>query len=599
MAHKLFFQDIYDLYDIPSAFVQEHVQSEIFNAKLIVGHQAFKLNVLYIKLWTKIYGVVPSKVSYNEWLSKVDIKPFDAKKITIDTQLVQDFLNSLIVLKVGLLSKIDLQDIVKYANSVIQGFSSQSYLYDALVEKFEMRYGVQLVDRNDLVKSYVDISRKCKIHQKTKIQSPFKNPLTGYKLGSIANVGEHLLNDYERIPWLISNDVYFQVKLMEYPCIILESLPESLDITTMLKHIKDVFGKYCMVFVNENIYNEVENNELEDTAFPSYCIVSVYPEVDMLRHVPKISSWCLTIAPSSVRVEGLALDRSNNVRLFDDIPNESYYWKVRCQSTSIRQEQTLEYIMFIYSYMKTHAHEIQQKCLEDRSKESHKAVVIVDNRPNELSLISCKMALLNTCSDWRLVVITSDKAMAFYRDNLPGFTEIITHPLMNQGVFNIDTYNDTLQDVEFWKTLSAMGIDKTLIIQDDGLLVRPGVDKYIDYDFVGAPWADSAENVELKQRITSNLVGNGGLSLRSVEWMIRVCETYDGRETFYHNLIRMPEDVYFVKYLSELGANIPSAQEASFFAVEQIINTKALGFHKFWLYHPLDAVKDFFKTILC
>jgi hypothetical protein len=96
------------------------------------------------------------------------------------------------------------------------------------------------------------------------------------------------------------------------------------------------------------------------------------------------------------------------------------------------------------------------------------------------------------------------------------------------------------------------------------------------------------------------MVGNGGFSLRNVDAMIRICEEFEDKklQTFYHNVNRAPEDIFFVKYLTQTGGKFPSKEEASYFSMEQIINPQCIGFHKFWNYHPYSEVKQLFDFFL-
>jgi hypothetical protein len=122
----------------------------------------------------------------------------------------------------------------------------------------------------------------------------------------------------------------------------------------------------------------------------------------------------------------------------------------------------------------------------------------------------------------------------------------------------------------------------------------------MDADYVGAPWLDMPDNQSLRDNIAPNLVGNGGLSLRNINTMIEICTKYADKkyELFYHNINRMPEDVWFIKYITKETGKIPSNKDASLFAVEQIPNVDALGFHKFWVYHHYTVVKQLFKAFM-
>ena len=97
------------------------------------------------------------------------------------------------------------------------------------------------------------------------------------------------------------------------------------------------------------------------------------------------------------------------------------------------------------------------------------------------------------------------------------------------------------------------------------------------------------------------MVGNGGLSLRSVQAMMDITSTFQEEKhwTFYYNLVKIPEDVYFVKCMCSTGKYaLPTSQQASNFAMEQIYNPTTLGVHKCWAYLPPNQDQDFFDSLL-
>ena len=57
---------------------------------------------------------------------------------------------------------------------------------------------------------------------------------------------------------------------------------------------------------------------------------------------------------------------------------------------------------------------------------------------------------------------------------------------------------------------------EVLIIQDDGFPLRPGLEEFLGKsDYIGAPWRGDDDWITRRLLKTSNLVGNGGFSLRS------------------------------------------------------------------------------------
>lgn len=243
--------------------------------------------------------------------------------------------------------------------------------------------------------------------------------------------------------------------------------------------------------------------------------------------------------------------------------------------------------------------EVSKKCSPAcLNKDALNTIVLVDNRSNIYSVLSMLFAISNVdVSKWKAKLFTSKSCIAFYKDFLAKFgVEVLEYHLLETEIFDIDTYNATLKDADFWKTI---GGDKVLIIQDDGMLLRPGVERYLTYDYVGAPWVDAPPNAYLKKEINKQLVGNGGLSLRDVAKCIHITETFvdEKMSLFYDNQVEIPEDVYFVSAMIKCGYNVANFDEASKFSSEQVLNLSSLGFHKPWCYNPREHMEMFFASM--
>lgn len=268
----------------------------------------------------------------------------------------------------------------------------------------------------------------------------------------------------------------------------------------------------------------------------------------------------------------------------------------------------LMYIHFAMIYFIKHLDKIvglnkdlnKEKRLEEKEceKECPNVVILVDNRPNYLSILSILFSLCNLNVTWKCKIFTSKKGLVYYEKWLGDIAEIVHSPILDVKKFHIDIYNKLLMDVNFWKSLESY--DKCLIIQDDGVLLRKGLERFMKYDYIGAPWVDAPDNKYLKDHVNSDLVGNGGLSFRTVSLMKKIVAEFkkEKKNLFYKNLNNIPEDVYFVKFLKKIGANLPLQNEATIFSSEQIINNNSIGFHKVWCYHNPNDIKNFFKNIL-
>lgn len=225
--------------------------------------------------------------------------------------------------------------------------------------------------------------------------------------------------------------------------------------------------------------------------------------------------------------------------------------------------------------------------------ESKNAIILIDNRENPMSVLSIMLALINVQPrTWSCKVYTSVKATKYYKHylNIHG-VQVVPYPDLDTTNFDIDTYNAVLKSPQFWKSLGDH--EKVLIIQDDGLLLRKGVESFLHYDYIGAPWGDYDANTYIKNNINSELVGNGGFSLRDVAKSLHITEKYEAEkwDLFYDNNVEMPEDVYFVKCMIKEKYKVAKREDAVKFATEQVYNPNSLGIHKFWAYCPCEQVE--------
>jgi hypothetical protein len=249
---------------------------------------------------------------------------------------------------------------------------------------------------------------------------------------------------------------------------------------------------------------------------------------------------------------------------------------------------------------------IETPCEERATKN---CIILVDTRFNIMSLWSILISLFNAMYaninnvKWNSIIYTSPQALTKYKDaivelglkNTEDVIQFISCPSLECKVFHMEIYNAFLKNEEFWNGLNKQGYKKCLIVQDDGMLIHgKTLEPYLQYDYVGAPWTDVVDNKYIKEYINSELVGNGGFSLRDVQKSYHVCQHFknEKNELFYHNINEIPEDVYFVKCFKKMGtnANVAPFNDARRFSVEQVFQHRPCGFHKFWVYHsPQDT----------
>jgi hypothetical protein len=281
-------------------------------------------------------------------------------------------------------------------------------------------------------------------------------------------------------------------------------------------------------------------------------------------------------------------------------------WTFHLKHQCPLQSRDLKHSILLYLDLLTH---IYLSRIEDimtlpnvhSSQQDHNnCMLLIDNRPNMLSVLSALISFANLNENWTCIIVTSSKAASFYEKYLGHIAKVIVDRRLDVVKFHIDIYNRVMMEPHLWETTLA-NYEKCLVVQDDGILLRKGIERFIEYDYVGAPWIDVEGNAYIKHNVNPDLVGNGGLSLRTVDVMkraIQVAEIEESSRLFFHNINHVPEDVFFVKQLKKLGAHMPSAQEASFFSSEEILNANAIGLHKVWSYHDPQKIKTWFDYLL-
>lgn len=135
-----------------------------------------------------------------------------------------------------------------------------------------------------------------------------------------------------------------------------------------------------------------------------------------------------------------------------------------------------------------------------------------------------------------------------------------------------DEYSSLMTTPELWSLFHSR---KVLLFQLDSGLRYNNLLRFMQYDFIGAPWDWPLLDDE---RIN---VGNGGFSLRSTDWMLDICNRFS-----FDVGKHIAEDVFFAKHLVDCeDAILPSKQVASSFSVEHIPWPDPMAFHQAYEFH--------------
>jgi hypothetical protein len=171
---------------------------------------------------------------------------------------------------------------------------------------------------------------------------------------------------------------------------------------------------------------------------------------------------------------------------------------------------------------------------------------------------------------WGLCIVHGSGNREFVEETVRGWGDVL---LVDSGVAQMTTesYSALKCRSSFWERIPS---EHVLLFQTDSLLRRKGVEDFLEYDYVGAPWM----HVLVEQGSAEGPVGNGGLSLRRKSAMLRILRDH-ARE------VDTPEDQFFSTFLYRDGYHLPSLEKASHFSTETMFQPESLGLHKAWLYH--------------
>lgn len=172
---------------------------------------------------------------------------------------------------------------------------------------------------------------------------------------------------------------------------------------------------------------------------------------------------------------------------------------------------------------------------------------------------------------WGLQVFHGSENENFLKDLFKDLKNVVYENLNIKNFTDRQTHTEILKSCEFWKKSNG---DKILIFQNDSMLLKNGIEEFLKWDYIGAPWKKPKEGC---------FVGNGGLSLRTRDKMIKISEKYKSDYGMW-------EDIYFSKYLYNDGlADLESARK---FAMEDDYYFDPMGIH-----NPIKIKTNLLKEI--
>lgn len=275
-------------------------------------------------------------------------------------------------------------------------------------------------------------------------------------------------------------------------------------------------------------------------------------------------------------------------------------------SASSQYHPTFNVLLFDQFLLKYYAeNESKLRKLATINRTAKNTLLLVDNRQNIFSVIALWFTLANLQQGkWNVIIVCNHENYTFFHRFFGDKAEYIRDIHLPSKKFAIEMYNELLKSAPFWERFAGK-YERVLFVQDDGMLVRPGMEKvFIKYDYVGAPWrrewAHENPNKHIVDEINPQLVGNGGVSLRNPARMLEFVKKYKDqtRQLHYDKVQQQPEDVFFACCGVKENALMPTYEIAQQFACEQVFHPQSFGFHKPWVYHDLTVAEKLFTSYL-
>lgn len=186
------------------------------------------------------------------------------------------------------------------------------------------------------------------------------------------------------------------------------------------------------------------------------------------------------------------------------------------------------------------------------------------------------------------------KAMQYSKKGLKFADCVLLSPSSEySNTEGIDIINIEKMSYEDWNKFMLFEADKHfttshyLFIDTDGFVINPNLwnDSFLEYDYIGASWDYHThitnspvvdDVVKQKGKAVTNLVGNGGFTMRSKKLTSLIPKCTDTRYT--------PEDVFLCinnyEFFKEQGVKYAPIELANLFSQDPLVNkNNTFGFH--------------------
>ncbi len=215
---------------------------------------------------------------------------------------------------------------------------------------------------------------------------------------------------------------------------------------------------------------------------------------------------------------------------------------------------------------------------------SNKTAVIVEGTV-ESSFAFCVPNVLHYLGEgWALKVYHTEYNSIFVHEVLKDIANI-NYVLISQSLGSIADYNKLLKSPEFWRNVDS---DRILFFQSDSIIIKKNISKFIDFDFIGAPWDFDNNRIAIELRelgVIPTGVGNGGFGFRNGRAMEAIADKFGKYSPEEEN-----EDVFFARHMiKNKEYKLPNRSVAYSFCLEAPLSdikgvNEHYALHAAWYY---------------
>jgi hypothetical protein len=217
------------------------------------------------------------------------------------------------------------------------------------------------------------------------------------------------------------------------------------------------------------------------------------------------------------------------------------------------------------------------------TKYSNKKSLIVETRWNKSIEFTIKNTIRMLGNDWGHIIACNNENVNEIYNLVKTISDQIE--IINLGDLKIDrnSYNNLMFDLSFWEKIDC---EKILIYQYDTFIFKKFDEKFLEWDYIGAPWpSEHSDNLNRDFELTKKIqVGNGGLSLRSVSAIKKILQNNQIPKRLTHDR-NEPTHIYEDAFYSEKiecdeNYKLAPIEVAEKFSFEHIFKDNTFGCHQ-------------------